>query len=149
MKTFKELEKTMVIVGCHWRYDVATKARIVAHIVKNGIHTGEGTLKDRFEGIAEEFNVNWQSVHNWVKQYQYTYKAAMTSPKGSLIFSPLTVKNGKEKVTRRKLKELHKELAKLRKAVEEAPLATESADVVRNTMKSIQEELSEASVKSE
>jgi len=88
----KNLEKTMVVIGCHWRWDVATKARLVEYIIKNGIHMQEGTIKDRYEAIAEEYSVNIQSIHNWVKQYQFVYKAVKKAPKGTIIFSPLTVK---------------------------------------------------------
>jgi len=145
----KKLNKTMVVIGCHWRWDIATKAELVEHIIQNGIHMQEGTIKDRFEVFAKEYDVSMQSINNWVKQYQFVYRAAKKAPKGTIIFSPLTVKNGQEKTTQKALKKLHKQLAKLRKSVEEAPLATESAETVRNTMKAIQEELSEASIKSE
>jgi len=149
VKYANKLKRTMVIIGCHTRWDVATKATVVEYILTNGIDAKNGSLKDKYKDIAAEYNVNFQSIHNWVKQYRYTYATAKKAPKGSVVYSPLIVKNGDENRVLKTLNKLHSKLAKLRKVVEHAPGATVDAETLRSVLQSVQEELSEASIKSE
>ena len=146
---FNKIKKDAVIVGCHWRWDVATKARVVEYIITHGIDAKEGSMKSKYENIAELLNVNWQSIVNWVRQYRYTYKEAKKAPRGTIIYSPIIIKRGKESKAFKKIRELHVELYKLRKAVEHAPKATIDVDSLRDFLKPIQEELTETSIKSE
>lgn len=143
------LKKDMVIVGCHWRWDVATKARVVEYIISNGIDAQAGPQKDKYTAIAKQLNVSWQSVMNWVKQYRYTYATAQKAPRGTVVYSPLVIARGSEKKVTKTLAKLHKELAKLRKQVEHAPGATVDVDTVRNIVQSVQDDLSDSSTKSE
>jgi len=96
VKYANRLKRTMVIIGCHTRWDVATKATVVEYILTNGIE-----------------------------------------------------KNGDENKVLKVLNRLHRKLAKLRRVVEHAPDATVDAETLRSTLQSVQEELSEASIKSE
>ena len=149
IKYASTIKRDMVIIGCHWRWDVATKSRVVEYILANGIDAREGSIKSKYEGIAKEFDVSWNSVYNWVKQYRYTYDTTKKTSRGTVIYSPLIVKRGEETVTLKALRKLHKKLAKLRRAVEHAPGATVDAETIRKTVQPVQEELSEASIKSE
>jgi len=149
VKYANRLKRTMVIIGCHTRWDVATKATVVEYILTNGIDAKSGSLRDKYKDIAEEYNVRFNTIHNWVKQYRYTYAIAKKAPKGSVIYSPLIVKNGDENKVLKVLNRLHRKLAKLRRVVEHAPNATVDAETLRSTLQSVQEELSEASIKSE
>lgn len=148
-KYVNTIKRDMVIIGCHWRWDVATKSRVVEYILTNGIDAKEGSIKNKYEDIAKEFNVSCSSIHNWVKQYRYTYNTTQKTSRGTVIYSPLIVKRGEEPATLKTLGKLHKKLAKLRRSVEHAPGATVDTETIRNTVQPVQEELSEASVKSE
>jgi len=141
------LDPTLVLVGCHTRWDVGTKSRVVKKILET-TYPAKATTKEKYEAIAAEYNVTYQTIHNWVKDFGHTCTTTQFALDGTLVWSP-TVIQGKEKIanTVLELKKIQKALNKLYENVETAPYSTRSAKEERNKRTSVQQELSDAAIK--
>ena len=141
--------KTLVAVGCHTRWDVGTKSRVVKQILETEFPE-KATYKERYSEIAAEYNVNYMTIHNWVKDFSDTCTTTQYALDGTLLISP-TVIQGERKIknTFLELKKIKAQLHKLLNEVETVPYCNKSAQEVKRGKTSNQQEAADIAIKSD
>lgn len=143
-------ERTLVAVGCHTRWDVGTKARVVKQILETD-YPADATYKERYEIIAKQYNVTYQTIHNWVKDYGDICTTAQYALDGTLILSP-TVIQGETNISNTLigLRKIRAKVNKLLEGVETAPyIVGKSAKEAKRGKTSVQQQAADISIKSD
>ena len=124
-------DRTLTIVGCHTRWDVGTKSRLVKEILGRSFPPNM-TNEERYAEYAAEYGVTWQTIHNWVKFFGHICHVSQYALDGTLLISPTVVK-GKKNIanTFLQLRKLHAQLEELRDSVEVSPYTGMSAKQAR------------------
>ena len=123
--------RTLTLVGCHTRWDVGTKSRLVKEILERSFSAGM-TNQEKYAEYAAEYNVTWQTIHNWVKFFGHICHVSQYALDGTLLISPTVVK-GKKNIanTFLRLKKIQSQLTELKDDVEISPYTGMSAAQAR------------------
>lgn len=112
---------TAKISGLHIRYDVSTKCEIVGTILSKTYQSKPemvATIKEH----AAKLRVNYITVRTWIAMYGDCYHLGIQLPKGVMSHSFTTLN------TQTDIVQAHKELAKIRSAIEGLKLTREKSN---------------------
>jgi len=138
---------TVVPVGCHLRWDVATKCRLVEIIVSTDFGTKE-EKRLQMEDWAKEYHVTVEAIKAWIRKYEFTYHNFKHALPGTYIVSATLIDNKKDiQNTFKQLKEYRRKIFEVVSAVEKAPYSTQSASKTRNRQKTNTQQLLDAVTK--
>ncbi len=123
---------TAIPVGCHLRWDVATKCRLVETIAKTEFKNKE-EKRLQYEDWAEYYHISVTDIKRWEKTYAYTWKNFKYTMPGTIAISA-TFADDKKLIdkTFKTLADLRRQIFEAVAKIEKAPYSTQSASKTRN-----------------